>query len=85
MDVQPFLTPREREVVNLLTRGLTNREIAEALVIATPTAERHVANILNKVGLRSRTEVAVWALGYEPNVYPPTRKPDPSMRSFSST
>jgi non-specific serine/threonine protein kinase len=71
VDVQPFLTRREREVVNLLTRGLTNREIAEALVIATPTAERHVANILNKVGLRSRTEVAVWALAYEPRLSRP--------------
>jgi non-specific serine/threonine protein kinase len=59
---QPQLTARESEVVSLLVAGKTNREIAEALVIARPTAERHIANILNKLGLRSRSEVAIWAL-----------------------
>jgi len=56
------LTSREREVVTLIARGLTNRQIAEALVIAEPTAVRHVANILNKLNLSSRARVAVWAI-----------------------
>ena len=56
------LTDREREVVNLIVQGCTNREIAEALVIAEGTAVRHVANILNKLNLHSRAQVAVWAV-----------------------
>jgi DNA-binding NarL/FixJ family response regulator len=56
------LSAREREVATLIARGCSNREIAEALVIAEATAVRHVANILNKLGLRSRARVAVWAV-----------------------
>jgi DNA-binding NarL/FixJ family response regulator len=56
------LTEREREVVGLIVRGCTNREIAEELVIAEGTAVRHVANILNKLDLHSRAQVAVWAV-----------------------
>jgi DNA-binding NarL/FixJ family response regulator len=56
------LTDREREVVSLIVRGHTNREIATELVIAEGTAVRHVANILNKLGLKSRAQVAVWAV-----------------------
>ena len=56
------LSDREREVVNLIVQGCTNREIAEALVIAEGTAVRHVANIPNKLGLHSRAQVAVWAV-----------------------
>jgi DNA-binding NarL/FixJ family response regulator len=56
------LTQRETEVVRLLAAGKTNRQIAEQLVIALPTANRHVANILNKLCLRSRSQVAVWAV-----------------------
>ena len=56
------LTDREREVVRLIVRGHTNREIATDLVIAEGTAVRHVANILNKLGLKSRAQVAVWAV-----------------------
>jgi non-specific serine/threonine protein kinase len=55
------LTPRERQVVNLIAAGRTNREIANVLVITVSTAERHVANIFRKLGLRSRTELAAWA------------------------
>ncbi len=55
------LTRREREVVALIARGLTNREIAEELVITERTAEIHVSNILGKLGLSSRTQVASWA------------------------
>jgi adenylate cyclase len=56
------LTEREGEVVSLIVRGHTNREIATELVIAEGTAVRHVANILNKLGLKSRAQVAVWAV-----------------------
>jgi non-specific serine/threonine protein kinase len=59
------LTEREREVVGLIVRGCTNREIAEKLVIAEGTAVRHVANILNKLDLHSRAQVAVWAIQQE--------------------
>ena len=53
------LTPRETEVLRLLAKGCTNREIAESLVIAEVTAKAHVRNILRKLGVRSRTEAAV--------------------------
>ena len=55
------LTPREREIVALIARGRTNRQIADALVIARPTADRHVANILKKLDLSNRAQVAAWA------------------------
>jgi pimeloyl-ACP methyl ester carboxylesterase/DNA-binding CsgD family transcriptional regulator len=56
------LTRREREVATLIALGLTNRQIAEDLVIAEATAERHVANILNKLGCHSRAQIAAWAV-----------------------
>jgi non-specific serine/threonine protein kinase len=55
------LTPREREVAALLARGLSNRAIAEALVITETTAEVHVKHILGKLGFQSRSQAAVWA------------------------
>jgi len=57
-----FLTPREREIAGLVARGHSNRRIAEELVIVGSTAERHVANILAKLNVRSRAEIAVWAV-----------------------
>lgn len=56
------LTPREREVAALLAEGLTNAALAERLFISPRTAAVHVSNILAKLGLRSRTEVAAWAV-----------------------
>jgi DNA-binding NarL/FixJ family response regulator len=56
------LTTREREIAILIARGKSNREIADELVISEKTAERHVANILLKLGFNSRTQIAVWAL-----------------------
>jgi predicted ATPase/DNA-binding SARP family transcriptional activator/DNA-binding CsgD family transcriptional regulator len=52
------LTRREREVAELVGRGLTNRQIAKELVLSERTVEKHVANILKKVGLHSREQVA---------------------------
>ncbi|HEX5955886.1 MAG TPA: LuxR C-terminal-related transcriptional regulator [Solirubrobacterales bacterium] len=57
----PELTRREREVLCLLAEGLTNREIAERLVISEHTVHRHVANILRKLELPSRTAAAAHA------------------------
>jgi non-specific serine/threonine protein kinase len=56
------LTQREEQVAALIARGCSNRQLAEELVIATSTAERHVANILSKLGLGSRAQIAVWAV-----------------------
>jgi pimeloyl-ACP methyl ester carboxylesterase/DNA-binding NarL/FixJ family response regulator len=55
------LTAREREVAALVARGLSNRQIADALVISPGTADRHVANILTKLGYRSRAQIAALA------------------------
>ena len=55
------LTPREREVVALVASGRSNKAIAEALFISPATAARHVANILAKLGFRSRAQIAAWA------------------------
>ena len=55
------LTDREREVATLLSHGMSNREIAETLVISESTAQVHVKHILSKLGLRSRSQVAAWA------------------------
>jgi non-specific serine/threonine protein kinase len=54
------LTLREWEVAVLIARGLTNGQIALALTISPRTADRHVANILDKLSLTARTQVAAW-------------------------
>jgi DNA-binding CsgD family transcriptional regulator len=56
------LTPREREVLALLAGGRTNREIAATLFISDKTASVHVTNIKEKLGARSRVEVAALAI-----------------------
>jgi non-specific serine/threonine protein kinase len=55
------LSEREREVVLLLMRGRSNREIADELVVTRKTAEAHVGHILTKLGLTNRVQIAAWA------------------------
>jgi non-specific serine/threonine protein kinase len=57
-----MLTRREGEVAVLVAQGMTNHQIAVALVIADGTAGAHVDHILNKLGFRSRAQVAAWAV-----------------------
>jgi len=56
------LTRREREVLQLLAEGLTNREVAEHLSISVKTVETHRSKIMNKLGLKSKTELVKYAL-----------------------
>jgi predicted ATPase/DNA-binding CsgD family transcriptional regulator len=57
------LTPRELEIAALIAAGRSNKAIAAELVISPATAARHVANIMIKLGFRSRAQIAVWATG----------------------
>ncbi|MGB9634238.1 MAG: LuxR C-terminal-related transcriptional regulator, partial [Chloroflexaceae bacterium] len=56
-----FLTERERAILVLLARGRTNQEISEALLISVGTVKNHISNILSKLGVRDRTQAALWA------------------------
>jgi DNA-binding CsgD family transcriptional regulator len=62
------LSPREGVVLRLVSEGHSNKEIAETLTISVHTAERHIANIFGKLGVRNRTEATAWAYrqGAEP-------------------
>lgn len=56
------LSERELDVIGLIAQGKTNKEIAEALVIAEKTARNHVSRILTKLGLSRRSQAAAWAI-----------------------
>jgi DNA-binding CsgD family transcriptional regulator/tetratricopeptide (TPR) repeat protein len=56
------LTGREREVAVLIAQGKSNREIAETLVVTVRTVEAHITRILDKLGFKSRTEIATWSV-----------------------
>jgi DNA-binding CsgD family transcriptional regulator/tetratricopeptide (TPR) repeat protein len=55
-------TEREMEVLGLLAQGKTNEDISKELVVVLKTVEKHVANVLRKLGVKNRTEAAAWAL-----------------------
>lgn len=57
----PGLTDREREIAALAARGLTNRQIAQHLVLSVRTVETHVGRVLGKLGFSSRGQLTVWA------------------------
>ena len=59
------LTDREREVLALLGRGFSNKEIGSELFITERTARTYVSNILGKLGLASRTQAALWAVEHK--------------------
>ncbi len=69
----PQLSRREKQVAKLVAEGLTNREIAERLVVSERTAEYHVEQIRNKLGFHSRREIGAWV-----------RTSDEAARSASS-
>jgi len=56
------LSPREREVIRLIARGRTNKEIGKRLAISVRTVERHRSSIMNKLGLQNRAELVAYAV-----------------------
>jgi len=60
-DLSAALTAREREIASLVAEGLSNEGIAERLVIGERTVETHVSRAMRKRGMRSRSQLAVWA------------------------
>lgn len=66
----PAFTQRETEVLNLIARGLPNKQIASQLGLGLRTVETHVSNVLSKLGVTSRTEAALYAVSHHPPARP---------------
>ncbi|GAB2486953.1 response regulator transcription factor [Alkalibacterium psychrotolerans] len=64
-DLHERLTSRENEVVQLISRGYTNQEIADELFITLKTVKTHVSNILSKLEVEDRTQVAIYAFRHD--------------------
>ena len=64
LDASNDLTGREREIAGLIAGGLSNGDIADKLVLSKRTVEKHVANILSKLGLTSRAQIVRWAMDH---------------------
>jgi DNA-binding NarL/FixJ family response regulator len=76
------LTPRERETLAFLARGLSNREIATALTVEESTIRTHVKRILTKLELRDRIQIVIFA--YETGINQPASAADPSPPTLGS-
>jgi DNA-binding NarL/FixJ family response regulator len=63
----PSLTDREREILELLRRGLANKEIAAALGITVKTVKAHLSSLFQKIGVLDRTQAALWAERFAPD------------------
>jgi ATP/maltotriose-dependent transcriptional regulator MalT len=68
---RPVLSAREHEVAALIAQGLSNREIAKALVVSERTVDTHVHRILNKLGFASRSQIAAWSAASGPQASKP--------------
>jgi DNA-binding NarL/FixJ family response regulator len=73
-DYQHLFTNRELDILHLLRQGHTNREMADALHLSIGTVKNHLTRILSQLGVRDRTQAALWAHEHLP---PPHRPPDP--------
>jgi DNA-binding NarL/FixJ family response regulator len=62
---EPQLTAREREVLQSLAEGRSNREIARSLTVSEKTVKTHVSNVLMKLGVADRTQAALWAVRHD--------------------
>jgi DNA-binding NarL/FixJ family response regulator len=58
----PSLTPRESQVLGLIAKGQTNRQISRALGVSEKTVKTHVTNLLRRIGAADRTQAALWAV-----------------------
>ena len=61
VDATPLLTPRETEIASHLVEGLSNRQIGSRLFLSERTVENHIRNIMNKLGVSTRAQIAGWA------------------------